>query len=77
MADGKEVGHGDTKYNDDVEHHLPILDHRLEHLHQNGAKREGCGSLRDNTQITSNGGRSTLVGIGRPEVEGNERNLEA
>ena len=75
--DGEKVGHGDRQHDDDEEHVLPVLDHGTEDLHQHGAEREGCGSLRDNRQIAGNGGGSALVRVGCPEVEGHERNLEA
>lgn len=75
--DGKEVGHGDREYYYDVEHVLPVLYHGREHLHEDGAQREGGGTLRDDRQVARNGGGGSLVGIGCPEVERHERNLEA
>ena len=76
LPDGKEVGNGDAEHDDDVEHVIPILYHGLEHFHKDGAQCDGSSTLGDNTQITGNRGWSTLIGVGRPEMEGYERNLE-
>ena len=77
LMDGEKVGNGDRQHDDDHQHILPVLYHWSKDFHQNGAQRKGSSTLRDDTQVTTDIGRSTLIGICRPEVERNQRNLEA
>ena len=75
--DGKQVGNGDGEHHNDHQHVTPVRYHRSEHLHQNGTKRKGRSTLRDNAQVTRNGCRSSLISVGSPEVERYERDLES
>ena len=72
LADGEEVGNCDRKHDGDVEQIFPVHSQRGEYLHQDDAQREGGGTLGDNTQVGSDRRGSSLIGIGSPEVEGNE-----
>lgn len=79
LADGEEVGHGDGGDDNPEEAFAPEAEEGIgtEHFHQDGHEHEGGGALGDDAQITGNDGRSSLIGVGRPEMEGHEGNLEA
>ena len=77
LADGEEVAHGDGEHDDNPEQRLPYVGHCAEDLHQDDGQGERGGTLGDDAQITGDGRGGTLVGVGSPEVEGHERNLEA
>ena len=77
LSDGEEVGDGDGEHHHDHHQYLPVHDHRAKDMVEDGEEREGCRTLGNDAQIARDGGWRTLVGVGGPEVEGHERNLEA
>ena len=76
LPDGEKVGDRDRKHRHGIEQCLPLADHRAEDLHQHGHQHERRRGLRHDREVGSHGRRRTLVGIGRPEMERHERNLE-
>ena len=54
-----------------------MLNQRAEDLGEDDERSQRGSTLRDDAQVTGDWGGSTLVGVGRPEVEGYERELEA
>ena len=77
LAQGEEVGQGDGENDDPVEDSLPFRHHRGEHLDEDQHQHEGCRAFGNDAQVGRHRAGRTLVDVGRPQVEGNQRNLEA
>ena len=79
LANGEEVGDGDRGDDDPEEPHVPRLNEGAgaEGFHQHGHQHEGGRAFGDDAEITRHHGRRAFIGVGCPEVEGNERYLEA
>ena len=54
-----------------------MFHHRSEDLHQDDQQREGCGTFGNDGEVGGHCRRSTLIGIGGPQVERHEGELEA
>ena len=79
LTDGEEVGHGDGGHDEPVEGGVPGI-HEValgKCLHEDGHEHKGGSTLGDDAEVGGDGGGGSLVGVGCPEVEGHEGNLEA
>ena len=80
LTDGEEVGDGDRRNDDPHQGVIPrskqFAVHR-EDLHQHSEEHKGGATFRNDAEETSHHGGGALIGVGRPKVEGNQRNLEA
>lgn len=77
LAHREDVGQGDTEDDDPEEDEVGLVDHGCEDLIEYHEEHEGGGSLGDDAEVRGDSGRSSLIGVGCPEVEGHEANLKA
>ena len=76
LPDGEEVRHRDRQHRHGIKQRLPLPDHRPEDLHQHGHQHERRRAFRHHRQVGGHRRRRALIGVGGPEVERDQRNLE-